>query len=241
MATNRTRRSRNRRDNIVALTGPQRDDLLHGHDFFKGAWQGPDDRRKAWELHRDDLVQFWTQDPDAWLAAGNQRDFGNPEPDGPGTRPRAFWDFDAVEDMVTISPAEQIEMEILKRGEADYTGNADIPQSYFYQDQGETEVAYLHRLELLSKGELAYLQKLSPDPTDWDFLQRNGWLTAGGRRWWFLSFCRNLTPKGIASARLDLLYLQRLGLSPVVPRDVMEQESEHSAFRQLADLVIIEE
>lgn len=234
MATNRTRRSRNRRDNIVALTGPQRDSLLHGHDFFRDAWQTPDDRRKAWELHKADLMIFWLQDPDEWLAAGNQRNFGNPEPGGPGTRPCAWWDFDAKDEPRPFTIESLIALETEKRGDPDHSLDFAV-----FHDCEESAVVYLHRLKLLSKPETAYLKRLSKDPTDWDFLQRNGWLTAGGRRQWFLSWCRSLTPKVIASRRLDLQYLARLGLSPVVPRHDMGPESEHLELWQLADLVII--
>jgi hypothetical protein len=239
MATNRTRRSRNRRDNIVELTGPQRDSLLHGHDFFGGAFQSEDDRREAWKLHRAGLLAFWLQDPDEWLTAGNQNGFGNPAPGGPGTRPSAWWMYDMPnEPLTTISPAEQIALETEKRGEAVYTGDSEHPQSYFYNDEQETSVEYLRRLKLLTKDETAYLKRLSKDVTDWDFLQRNGWLTAGGRRRWFLG-CRSYTAKGIASARLDLQYLARLNLSPVVTRDDMGKD--HSTLWQMADMVIIQD
>jgi len=239
MGTNRTKRGRNRRDNVADLTGAQRDSLLHGHDFFGDAWKQPGDRRKAWGIHRAGLLAFWLQDPDEWLNAGNRQGFGSPAPGGAGTRPAAWWDFDATEPLRTVTPAEQIALEIEKRGEAEYLGTDEHPQSYFYTDEQETSVEYLRRLKLLTKDETAYLKRLSKDVTDWYFLQRNGWLTAGGRRQWFQSWCRSLTAKGIASARLDLQYLARLGLSPIIPRHDMGPESERSALWQLADMVII--
>lgn len=198
------------------LTGAQKDSLLHGHEFFGGAFQSEDDRRKAWEIHRAELLTFWTQDPGEWLNAGNRQGFGNPAPGGPGTRPAAWWDYDAPEALRIISTAEQIALEIEKRGEPEYTADKEHSQSFYYDGADETEVAYLSRLGLLSAGEVEFFRRLSPDPSDWGFLQRHGWTTAGDRRRWFLDWCRNLTPLGIESRRLDLEYLRKLGLSPVL-------------------------
>jgi hypothetical protein len=101
------------------------------------------------------------------------------------------------------------------------------------------EVSYLHWLKLLSKAEIVYFNALSPDSSDWDLLQRKGWVTVEGRRRWFLMWCRALTEKGVACYRRDLLYLQGLGLSPVVPLHDMGPESEYSSTWKLADFVII--
>lgn len=103
MATNRRKIMRNRRGNIQNLTGPQLDSLLHGHDFFQDAFKDDAERREAWELHRADLMAYWLQDLDEWLSAGNVNRFGHPSPDGPGTRPAAWWNYDA--------PAEPLEGE----------------------------------------------------------------------------------------------------------------------------------
>jgi hypothetical protein len=229
----RAQRTRKKKQNLEVLTPGQLESLLDDHMFFGNVYPDDETRRHAWKLHRDELMEYWLQDPDAWLEAGNKGTFGTPQPGGPGTRPSSWWEYTANKPLNIVTAAEQIDQETAKRGKPQY----DDPS--FYHDREETEVSYLHQLKLLSPAELEYLNKISPDPSDWDFLQWNDWLTAHGRREWFRMWCRNLTDKGVESRRLDLLYLQKLGLSPVIPRSYMGPESDHSAAWKLADLIIL--
>ena len=76
----------------------QREELLTGLDYsaLGGGFGGDDQiRRLAWERHRDELLAYWT----GTAAAGEYRgDLGEPRPGGPGTRPWAWWTYDAPEE-----------------------------------------------------------------------------------------------------------------------------------------------
>lgn len=82
------------RQRTYFLTGSDWDFL--DHELGRHGTGGfPDERasRLAWETHRDALLAFWIQDPGAW---SGERSLGNPAPGGPGSRPWAFWHFDAT-------------------------------------------------------------------------------------------------------------------------------------------------
>jgi hypothetical protein len=87
------------------LSRGKREHLLLGFCLIKdlgyadpNSWTGrPRDDAEAradWEEHRAELMTFWTQDPTAWRAT-NHQGFFSPAPGGPGTRPAAWWWFDA--------------------------------------------------------------------------------------------------------------------------------------------------
>jgi hypothetical protein len=53
-----------------------------------------DAARADWLEHRDEILSYWTQPREEWLRA-DKVGFANPPPGGPGTRPAAWWWFDA--------------------------------------------------------------------------------------------------------------------------------------------------
>ena len=90
-----------RRTPSPTLTNEKRSQLLDGDDFLSRAY-GDDGWKEAqaradWLEWRDELVQFWTQPPPAHEARDAPHGFYNPTPGGPGTRPWAWWYFDAPE------------------------------------------------------------------------------------------------------------------------------------------------
>ena len=93
------RRRRARADDLSAI---QREELLTGLDFSVLAHphhgNGFDDddeaRRRAWFAHREELLQAWTADPPDQDHRG---DLGQPLLGGAGSRPWAWWRYEAPE------------------------------------------------------------------------------------------------------------------------------------------------
>lgn len=93
---------RRSRDTGPSLTARQRTWLLTGLDWTfldpeagplgSGGFDNLRDARKAWEALREDLLEFWLQRPETWPG---EHSFRTPRPRGPGTRPWAWWRFDA--------------------------------------------------------------------------------------------------------------------------------------------------
>jgi hypothetical protein len=77
----------------------RRTQLLQAFDFLGSGYGEAENfdeagARADWREHRDELLTYWTQPRAEWLRAG-QFGFAHPEPGGPGTRPAAWWWFDA--------------------------------------------------------------------------------------------------------------------------------------------------
>jgi len=92
---------RERREKPEELNGRQRYRLLTGTDWSFPRVPGFEhdvEERASWERHRDELMEFWLQDPEEWEKANPDRDqWVEPVPGGPGTRPWAWWEYDAPE------------------------------------------------------------------------------------------------------------------------------------------------
>jgi hypothetical protein len=61
------------------------------------AFESEEEARAAWFAHRDELIAYWTQDPETWEKRHGHESYGYPKPGGPGTRPAAWWTFEAPE------------------------------------------------------------------------------------------------------------------------------------------------
>ena len=100
--------------------------------------------RADWLEQRDELMAHWMQDPAIW-GKTNQPSFAVVEPGGPGTRPWAWWYFDAPEPRPVVGETAPGNVATVprqvRRGGAVY----------------ETERAFLERHGLLSEDERAYL------------------------------------------------------------------------------------
>jgi hypothetical protein len=139
------RRSRDR----LGLTQEHVDALLTGHDFC-GAFNGAEiAMRHAWDSLRDELLQQWIAEH-------------------PGTRPWAWWKFDAPElrrRVNGVHPFENVERTAHCRRvgipEADYLriffGKPGClippPHADDFDALYETELGYLERLGLLTEAE----------------------------------------------------------------------------------------
>lgn len=149
-------RRREKQETGCQLEPRQRVFLLTGADWgFLGPDLGSyggfvDERaaRAAWEACRDELIDYWIQDPRFWPGPAS---FRNPEPAGAGHRPAGFWLFDAK------VPRRVLEKDPAKRNELRALGWFREPawRSNFGDPVGgylpvESESAYLsrHRLEL---------------------------------------------------------------------------------------------
>lgn len=88
MATNRTRKTRSKRNKVNGLSEGDRQWLLHGWSIA-GPWNRgmlmPEDmEQRLWEQHKDSLMETWHH-PDAYTGS---KFFA---PRGPFTRPYAWW------------------------------------------------------------------------------------------------------------------------------------------------------
>jgi len=117
-------------------------------DGFRGApWLG-EEARRDWEANKAELLAYWLQDPIEW-ARTNVSQFGYPRPGAPGTRPWAWWWFDAPEPRPIIAI------------DADPDSFKSVPGVLVRQCGAvfEPEAEYLARHGLLSDAEFAALDK----------------------------------------------------------------------------------
>ncbi len=193
------------------LTPDIRLHLLRGF-CFEEIKLADSDLQSLWGQHHNDLLSFWAQDPDEYLAGD---DFHEVEPGGPGTRPWSWWRWDAPEERKILSQAHIVDQETRLRGEPEYDSAFMKEYPLNEDDRQETEYAYLHRLKLFAKTERDYFKrfpKIKPD--DWDYLFRKGWTTARDRAEWRRIWFAGLTEKGKRSRDLDLGYLDKLNIKP---------------------------
>ncbi|MBI2526753.1 MAG: hypothetical protein HYY95_27660 [Candidatus Rokubacteria bacterium] len=121
--------------------------LLIGHDLLGHGYGREDDFDAEaaggdWREHREELVTFWGQDPVAWRQA-NRPGFDAPEPGGPGTRPVAWWWWDA--------PAD--ERRVLGLAPIDEADRRRMGALYLRDVLLESQATYLQRHALLSPEE----------------------------------------------------------------------------------------
>ena len=153
------------RQRTYLLTGRDWDFLDHDLGRHRsGGFADERSARLAWETHRDALLAFWIQDPEAW--SGN-RSFATPAPGGPGTRPWGWWRFDAkVARHITgqLDPEKKNELRAIgwftEKAWRDFFGRpaADYAET-------ESESAYLSRHRLLLAEEEEEAMQGPPQPT----------------------------------------------------------------------------
>lgn len=203
-----SRRRPNRRK-ASDLPGDVRAFLLTGN-YFSSRSITDEEKRQCWELHRDELVSYWMQNPDTWVR-GELCHFDYPAPVGPGFRPAGFWMYGGHE-------RQLLEWETIKRRERDLLGEVHYENIHFDSERQETQFEYLHRLDLLTKAEHRWFNQF-PQITfdDWSLLFRKGWQNRTGRTEHIRMSHRCLTAKGKRWARLDLAYWHRLELQAPLP------------------------
>ena len=164
----------------------KRYELLGGHAFFDDGFEDDEDaRREAWFEYRRELLAYWAQDPAKWKRPAGTNGIDQPETGGPGTRPWAWWRYEAPEMRRPVDGAVPERLMVGTGGrhsrlisvarpggchdkywrEATYFGGpnylgGDVPWRY----EGESD--YLERLGLLTDAELIWLEgggKPSPD------------------------------------------------------------------------------
>lgn len=97
MPTTRTRRSRNRIANGSGLTLYELEDLLHGFVFFEEPFKDDDERRKCWKKNRAYILSLMGKP-----CAGETMALTNGVYFEYGTRPHAWWRFDAPGDRLFV-------------------------------------------------------------------------------------------------------------------------------------------
>jgi hypothetical protein len=209
--SNRNKRTRNR-SKLPGLPGAVCHCLLTG-SYFSQERVTEDEKRQYWAWYRDEVINYWTQDPHTWVR-GELCHWDYPDPAGPGHRPYAFWKWDAEERrLLDVDVLRELEKRLL--GEARYS---DINLDLLRQ---ESEFEYLHRHGLLTKAErqwFARFPQVSFD--DWCLLFRQGWQCETARTNHIRLWHRCLTEKGNARARLELAYWNRLGLKWSPPENM---------------------
>ncbi len=155
------------------LTARQRTWLLSGRDWSHidggagahGLGGFPHQRaaRRAWESCREELLGFWIQEPSTWLGESS---FATPAPGGPGTRPWAWWYFDALMPRVVVEqlePARKNELCAIgwfsEKAWRDFFG---CPAGAYVE--AESEASYLSRHRFFLEGEATAIQG-PPEPT----------------------------------------------------------------------------
>ena len=95
------RRAKLRREGYTPAHAYQ---LLKGYTFLYEGYGRPergdfDDAtaRADWETHRAELMAYWCQDPAGWTSDPSEPQWIQAEPGGPGSRPWAWWTFEAPE------------------------------------------------------------------------------------------------------------------------------------------------
>ena len=166
------RRRQQDKDDGCDLTNRQRTWLLTGRDWdhidggagAHGLGGFPHHRaaRRAWEKCRDELLAFWIENPGTWLG---EPSFTTPAPGGPGSRPWAWWYFDALTPRVIVEqlePARKNELRALgwfcEKSWRDFRGN---PAGAYAGT--ESESSYLSRHRLFFEGEESSLRG-PPEP-----------------------------------------------------------------------------
>lgn len=138
--------SRDRREHLLighALLG-----IGYGHDRVDLEAAAAD-----WEVHRGELMAFWTQDPAAWHRE-NRAGFYNPAPGGPGTRPAAWWWFDVPGDERLAFGIAPVNKEAHRVMGAPHVCGVLV----------EAQAAFLRRHGLLLPGELARIPVSAFEP-----------------------------------------------------------------------------
>ena len=149
MPTNRSRRKRGR------LEGFHEGRWLHlltGTDFFSEYGSPPNIAQMLddYQKYRDELLDYWTQDNAKW--EGEVSNLWTPEPGGPGTRPWAWWQFEAPKSRRQISGrGEPLEGSPTSFGKPTSWKRIDPSDPPEY----ESERAYLERLGLSMKNEVS--------------------------------------------------------------------------------------
>lgn len=145
------------------LTPRQRTWLLTGTDWaFLDTDAGPHglggfpherSARLAWVACRDELMAFWLEEPTTWTGKNG---FETPAPGGPGTRPWAWWRFEAKVPRVAVrlDPAKKNELRALgwfsEKAWRDFFGRSAADYA-----ETESEASYLLRHGLFLAGEEA--------------------------------------------------------------------------------------
>lgn len=143
------------------LTERQRAFLLTGSDPLEPDFDNEEEIRRAWQVHRGDLLEFWTQDPEGWT--GTDTPF-TPAPRGPGHRPEAWWRLEAPESrrqVIERIPQAEEDGRYQPPWEERDTHHG-IPWSWYDALKVESSPAYLRRHGLLTEKEEAVLS----DSTD---------------------------------------------------------------------------
>jgi len=137
MPTNRRRRTQERRTSIRDLDPDLERELLTGTSYFSGESHVDDETlRRAWEMHRDRLLDEWR------------------DQEGPGSRPFAWWLFEAVPKYGErrILPGSECLIE-----HRDGWIRRNILHTHLDPPGQEEEAVYLRRHDLLDDDELSSL------------------------------------------------------------------------------------
>lgn len=171
-----------RRLDPATMTAEEADHLLTGFSFTRESpFESPEVRRATWQAHREDLLLYWTGQPVELDVDGSQ--FWGSRPEGPGHRPRAWWQYEAPEVRQVTDADRLCEYQEARPGQPDDSRSADwwaqqasgwdgdtylgVPKgsieggpryfdgsSYGFASQAE----YLDRLDLLSPWERQELE-----------------------------------------------------------------------------------
>ena len=156
----------------------KRYELLVGHAFFDDGFEGDEDaRREAWFEHRDELLAYWIQDPARWKRPSGMSaidHFEHPEPGGPGTRPWAWWRYEAP---AMRRPVEGTVPERLMIAGSDKPGLICVARPRGCDDKYWREATYYGGPRYLG-GEVPWVYEGEPD-----YLARLGLLTDAETRW----------------------------------------------------------
>ena len=129
------------------LTLEQRERLLTGFQLsLPEPFEDEDDARRVWALHREELLADWTSNR-------------------PGTRPWAWWAFEATE------PRKILAIKRQPSGDSRYQPplrarklSFGVPWPWYDWLQVESQAEYLRRLQLLTDAELEALDEADFEP-----------------------------------------------------------------------------
>jgi hypothetical protein len=171
------RKLRQVKKRIDLFTEEQREMLLCGHDWFKRSFRSRREHsekerqgfaaayeermRETWFLHRNELLAYWLQDPEAWKKKheGRREPLGEPEPGGIGTRPWGWWRFESPEEPRRRVGGGGIAVRDLPNcpdwAKGLTFGKPHVFEGYDFNDPPtfESEAEYLRRWNLLSHEE----------------------------------------------------------------------------------------